>query len=749
MKTHEHALISVGYAATVSLLAGEGLADPGLYLTALLGGEILDLVDHPLYHLIYRRSEPHVVEARQILRSRGLRAALAYLDQVEQERLFKGLLLHNFYALTLVVLASGLAAVFLAAPVYFFVFLGALLLHMLTDIYGDFARCGHCDNWLWPLSDRLLDFFGRLGGPLVTLVMVWGALVQVGFFLVTFRWAWQLSHPVAAEGLASELAARGAGWLASLPLVCLTAYYLSLFTLCAAGAHKYGLEMRASGKAKNPPFQLGSLGLLRNFLLGRRPRTSLEAERTLLRMQADQGVWILVLAGLIVSILMAATWIDNGRNLPHTDFVLVLTPVFLALLFGTFIHTTVGEFGGVLGVLMAWLLNFILSRLGWQPLWPLYRGYLLFGAAAGAWILGLLGGMILKGQSRMSIVTFSIRARRCPQDATDDAWLNEALELARSSLEMGYRRMHACLYGRVCNRTFMRRPATSLMLTPYQGRPLLGDDTHHLQANDAYAPVLRELAYTLCDNHLTSRTPPGGSSLSGEHGLLPILPRYRKAGPDRTDADMDWQDGVYHWRSRRRPFNLHIASRPVPGATPGACLTLVKTWSEFIDHAFTRKSTLRTDLFLYPEADDPDCLTLSGVTREITSTKEYATVEAEAYAGAVMGALLEGLQASTCLEPLQYASARLFYPRVSIYDQEMLDWAEGQAALLSDRGGFPRRDFMFLRQSLEALPVKNLLPSATADFGKRLLVLAGQYAIAALSAAAGLDPLLIESLLGL
>ena len=86
MRTHEHALISLGYAAGVALLAGNGLTDPWIYVSAVVGGEIIDFVDHPLYHLVYNRNEPHVAEARKVFREQGLRAAISYLNNVEDQR---------------------------------------------------------------------------------------------------------------------------------------------------------------------------------------------------------------------------------------------------------------------------------------------------------------------------------------------------------------------------------------------------------------------------------------------------------------------------------------------------------------------------------------------------------------------------------------------------------------------------------------------------------------------------------------
>ncbi|GEM_PF-4941570 len=162
MKTHEHALISLGYATGVAFLAGNGLNNPWLYIAAVAGGEIIDFVDHPLYHLVYNRNEPHVAKAREIRKKQGLREAIKFLNEVEDDRKFKGLLLHNVYSLTIVALLGLLLSLLLTAPIYLFAFLGAFLLHQITDVFGDFLILGHFDNWLWVLSNNNLQKLGNL-----------------------------------------------------------------------------------------------------------------------------------------------------------------------------------------------------------------------------------------------------------------------------------------------------------------------------------------------------------------------------------------------------------------------------------------------------------------------------------------------------------------------------------------------------------------------------------------------------------
>src|SRR5437867_2128090 len=128
MRTHKHALISIGYAAGVTLFSGHGILDPYIYLFAFVGGEIIDFIDHPLYHLFYRRKESHVVHARKLFFKEGLRQTLRYLNGVEEKRDFKGLALHNGFSLIVVSCIGFLSALFLPSPVYVFIFLGAFLL---------------------------------------------------------------------------------------------------------------------------------------------------------------------------------------------------------------------------------------------------------------------------------------------------------------------------------------------------------------------------------------------------------------------------------------------------------------------------------------------------------------------------------------------------------------------------------------------------------------------------------------------
>ncbi len=275
------------------------------------------------------------------------------------------------------------------------------------------------------------------------------------------------------------------------------------------------------------------------------------------------------------------------------------------------------------------------------------------------------------------------------------------------------------------------------MVAPYAGNPILGTDYHHIEADDAYMPMWRELEYVLCENKLT---------IASDHStkLFPVMPRYRSIGK-ADEGDLYWEKGIYHWRSTRRPLSLLSTELAFDISLSNENTWLLsKTRSEVLDHLVTRRSGIHTDIFIHQPMDQRDDIVICGVTRDHTSTKEYATVESEVYAGNILDTLKRKTQNLGFINIVQVASARLFYPRISFFDTELIKWAETSAVLPSDYAGFTKKNFSILRHSLDALPVKNLLPSATANLPQKFLVLAIEYSIAAIVSVINLDPNIVN-----
>lgn len=734
MKTHEHALLSLAYGGGIALAAGNGVADPWVYVSALVGGEIIDLVDHPLYHLVYNRNEPHVVEARKLFMKRKWRQAASYLNEVEDSRGFRGLILHNVYSMTAVAALAIVLSVFPLWGPYPLIFVGAFLLHMLTDVFGDFRVLGHADNWLWVLPDNFIRKAGRLGVWLVYAILIWGIGVISSFVLVSLRAGGGLGEPASRIGFVIPSIKVGS-ILAYVPLMILSGYFLVSLALSAAHRHKYRLELGITREKGSYNFE-GSLSYLRRLLFGQIKGTPLNLERVVLRMQSDI-TWAFIVAALIVVVLLSLTLVwgnPSGWSAGGQVFFLLI-PVFLALFFGTFIHTTVGEMGGAMGVLAAWLSNLILGHLGLMKLWDVGYGYYLFVAAMGAWGLGLIGGIVLKGQSRMSLAVFCMEVDP-GDDIEDPKWMTESLKNAFDGLQEGYEATHQLLFGKEGGKEFVSQHWTSLVMAPYRTAPIYGEDYYHIQAEDSYVPALREMAYLLCENRWRELNPD-----APEYGHLPVMPRHRVLVGEGPMPEMVLEGVSYKWLSKKRTVVFRSAKDHSDSPETSIDSGLIKSWGEVLDNMLTRKSTFQTDIFIFPAAEDKQNITICGITRECTSTKEYATVEAETYSCSAMNSVRARMEASPLLKIRREASARFFYPRTSFFDQELVEWAETTAALPSEHGGFLRSDLSFIERSLAALPDKNFLPGATADFKKKAVVLGVQYSVAALVGAFNFDPL--------
>ena len=389
--------------------------------------------------------------------------------------------------------------------------------------------------------------FKKMGNGLVYLVMAWGLVIEIAFLLVTFRWGYSLATGSSLIGLAYDLSLYTLSSLSILPLIVLGLYHFNVVAIIMGGVHKY---KKAINETTNPvPFNNNSIGALISFIFRKKKWTRYNFEQVYLQIQADQGPWILLLTYCIAISLLVMSYFwgpfrgDAGVVLWNQagQIAFVLVPVFLALFLLTLIHTTVGEFGGVWGVLLGWILDMILSRFGLLPIWSLEQGFLVFVSALVAWVMGFIGGIIFKGQIRMSMVAFTIEVN-CTKD--DECWLYDTLEFTYEGLQNGFISAHEILYGSVKGKNFVQDHSSDMFITPYEGRPMFGEDYHHLHAEDFSVPLLQEFGYVLCDNRLTA-----GSSFLGKHGWLPVLPRQRKLCDDISQGEMHLKGSKYCLRS--------------------------------------------------------------------------------------------------------------------------------------------------------------------------------------------------------
>lgn len=734
MKTHEHALLSLGYGAVLAASAGHGLLDPAIYVSALIGGELIDFIDHPLYQLIFARNDPVVKEARSKYKQEGFNSAKEYLFQKEDERRFNKLRLHNVFSLTIIVLTAIFTSLYMPGTVYPFVMLGAFILHMLTDIYGDYKLLGHFDNWLWVLPPKAIGRIGKMGRKLIWLVILWWVSVILGFFFVSFRVAWQLYQPSTYWGLVREAsnlitiqlnAGNGNGltstttsgqlWLAYGPLLFLLIYFSLMFLLIIAGTHKLNLEISPDHRGQRPRFSTGSIRVIWDSIRGRHPKKQRKIETILLAMQTDQAVWILILTLLIASLLL----IENAL---HASIEVILyTPVVCALVFGTLVHSTIGEYGGVQGVLLATFLNLIFTEPTSSFRWPYYYGYFLFLAACGAWILGLIGGIILRDKKRLSLISFVIQVR-FKENGRNDIWYYNVLDAAHNGLLDGYKNAHLSLYGDLYRDLEVIHTPADFVVAPQSGSPALSGEYYHLMIQDDTVPLLQDMAYVLCKNRLTS-----SNNTLGKFGLLPVLPRTRMIVHDTKDVDIYWKQGNYLWDRSNQMFSIPSCENADAWLKPNTYLGLVKTWGEYFDNLVTKKSTFRTDLYLFATPNDPFSMTFCGLSRTVTSTKEYSTLETEAYTSEVICSLVKLINPIPCIKTLECQSARIIYPSFSFDDRKTIEEITQSAIFPTGvHSCYSRESADLLTKALGLIPDVNKNRNMMSDLRRRFIVLAGQ-----------------------
>ncbi len=682
--------------------------DPGIYIAALIGGELIDLIDHPLHQFVFERDDSSVIEARSVYKKEGLRSAINYLLKREDEHAFNRLRLHNVFSLTMIAIAGILASLYLPGQVYSFVMLGAFILHMLADIFGDFKLLGHFDNWLWILPPKALKWLGQIGSRMVWIVLFWWIDILLSFILVSLRSIGGLYNPSLINiGLA--YAAYQTDWfLYYFPLSLLLIYFMILFVLVNAGAHKIKLESLPEKRGNRVRFTFESL----------KSRNSMS--KFILSMQSNQTMWIFILTCIIALTLVLEPW-------PNLNPVVIFyTPVVLALIFGTLFHPTIGEFGGVQGVLLSVFLNFIFSRYfpGAFYQWPQEYGLMLFASACVAWILGLLGGIVLRDYKSLSLTIFVIKLS-ADKNLTNETAHHYYVDVACHGMETGYEQAHKILFGDKKTGFKVSDSPVDYLITPQVGFPTYFGDYRHFTIKDTTRPVLQDMAYILCANRLSSF-----SKKLGKFGLLPTLPRSRFFVKRPEDADILWNNGTFYWDRANTPVTLPSCDNVQSWVKAGTRMGLIKTLSEFYDDLVTKQLTFQTDLHYFTSEDDLSSVTLCGICRSKTSTKEYTTVESECYASLVVDHIIDIARKIPGITVAEKQTARIVFPQISYDDFNTIDELSHLSIIpLNDSPCFSKNSADLLIKTLCMLPGTGKKFDLTADIKRRFTVLVGQLGI--------------------
>ncbi|MCS6956125.1 MAG: hypothetical protein NZM44_07210, partial [Candidatus Calescibacterium sp.] len=578
MRTHEHALVSVSYVFVNSLVFNLPLDQGWLYISAILGGEIIDFIDHPLHFFFYGRKQEHVLKSKEIFRSEFKRSyskslwnpfifmksvvfaamkTINYLNVVEDKRGIKGLWLHNVLALLVVSLVGLIASLFVGVSPEFMVFYGALLLHLICDVFGDLWSVGHIDNWLWVVPVNARRCVQR--NIYMWYVLILNFIVFTSFSLIAISWGIQTSNESIFKGLLFVVL-ENPRILLFLPWIGLALYLFWFLVMAVFCVRKYNIDFRQRQKTKKE--------ILRFLYVNLRNK---RLSNIYLWLQSNiSGLTVIGTCLTALAVLIAKTfWKDN-------TLLLFITPFVMSITLGALIHSSVGELSGVFGVVVAYFTNILLARIGVQEPWASENVILIFESAVVAWIVGLIGGLIFRGKVRMSLVLSQILIQ---SDDLNHDIINNILGDLRLLLEESYSKAHFKLFGASRPIKLIQDNNNPLVLGVKE-HPVVAADDIHWRIKDSYCPLIRELAYLWGDRNMISLD---------YNCYLPIMPRTRTS---EIGSEMRHLGQTYEWYHSEKLLRYYT---PVHSLSP---LYLSKSVSEFIDNLLTIRSGIVSDVFI-------------------------------------------------------------------------------------------------------------------------------------------------------
>jgi hypothetical protein len=589
MYAHQHAAVSV--AATFTVAWAAGVSPPWSVVGwTVLGGTLIDVIDHPLYQLTYGRRQGILADAWRTVRRDGLRRGLAVIMQAEDSRTFDRLFLHNVNGLIASLAASAVIAIFWPVPGLLAVAFGWLL-HMLSDITWDFKNVGHARNWFsrrampWKPDSPTAVWLAR------NWYLVWGLIIfAVG--VVGLRLA-------VALRTAAHLPRVGAlGHLTALMVLLITGQLVGL----ATAVWRHSVSMRAATGARPALAIRWPAPEDPSWAASRR----LAAARIF---RHDHLILAGCLAGTMAAVLIIWTWLRPGLFIHQHQApaaVVLAVPLGLMICAGVFGHTSAAAVGGLLGVVISVIGERLLSHAGLIRAWGSPTALGIVAAGLAAWVFSLLLGRWSGRIQASSMLVAVTPAARSPRDTLSPG-LDEPGGVGIEELDAVFRK--ACqeaLGGRPtwAAPTWPQAADTDFWgVTPSRDVLVFTDEVRvRLRASHRPRCVEDDAVF-----HQTFCNP--------SESQPPLMPR-SWAGASAPHARVD--SGKLGWVGSYQGPALDTAR---PDGT-----TLHKTLSEITDNLLTRQSDLIVDVCRI--RDDRGSL-FAVISREQTSTKSYGTPQAE------------------------------------------------------------------------------------------------------------------------
>jgi len=628
-------------------------------------------------------------------------------------------LLSNIYGLFIVSLLAIIVCISRFNAI-FIAFCAGILVSLTAGIWIDRFIDGHYDNWLRILSPDQVD---RLKGwskaRLTTVITFFFLFNLVSCIISFFGLAKTINSSPFSVNMLLLVNKPSQVWLVGLILLFCLIIWLSVN--CLVAIRKYTLaspthKLRAETE---------SLRLIWTQFI-KREKTS--ANQVIKQIQRDQALWIIILSLLITAldVTLYATLLGKGVLF---GFMFFMIPFTVVILFGTIGHSTSCELGGAYGVLLSILLIRIISLVVPSYPWTTELIIVSFWSAVAAWLVGIVAGKQIKGTLHMSFLTFVIQV-----DAHQGlARVPNFVNIIRDSMQSGYKEGITDIFGSTA--TIPQATIESgvdLTIRTEDDMLLLGDGDLHLSIAYKQRPVLQLLYYSLCPNLLYKPSKLTPLPLP----KLPVEYHYPGHMPDTNFLDaVGTSNGTY--RTPLKGYSGWEFPCFVTNSNNNQAHGYRKTLSEFFDDMVTKSLDIQTDVFCFtelPPNEKSSKLTVIGFCRGITSTKSYATMEAEAFGSYVVSSLLARLKACG-LNIEEVSRARLCYPKASFYDYDFETKAQQQVTVgkvTSFATHLSPSILSTIRIGLQKMPEKTRIPTFTQNIGKRFLLSVGGVVLASL-----------------
>ncbi|MGW5452763.1 hypothetical protein [Nocardia sp. NPDC003979] len=418
-----HAGVSLAAPAAVCLAAGQ-TPSPSLLVWGLVGGVLVDLIDHAVFQVRFARSYPNLREAWTQLANREFHGAFVLFGRIERERQIDRLILHSRGGLAALTVLSIIAISITDSRQLAAAALSAVLaLH--CDVLWDWREVGHARNWFgrpvmigssgskWP-KRQAAHFW-------LTWPFAYVGLLSIGWQL------YFLVRPSTGKSLVGQY------FSVLLPLSWIVSIFLMIGISCLL-VWRRRLELGVDFRVLHLPW-----AKYRN--LHTAPSLLARLLRVWRFLVINHALFAVVLGAVVSALVAILAWAAHsiskislpviGDNL--LAIAMAISVLIPSLIVTYFINSTAGALGGLLGAAVG--VSLAVTVVGSGATLADHPGALTAALAAAilSWIAGLLF-LFLPGRDRSS-VSFAIFELPDVPGESVEASINSVAEICHDALD--------------------------------------------------------------------------------------------------------------------------------------------------------------------------------------------------------------------------------------------------------------------------------------------------------------------------